>query len=76
MVQGAQVFFDGTPAPLIYASSSQLGAVVPYSVAGNATTSVQVSYMGVLSPPAILPVVPSTPGIFTQSARAPVPARF
>jgi uncharacterized protein (TIGR03437 family) len=69
MVQGAQLFFDGAPAPLVYASSGQLGAVVPYSVAGNATTSVQASYLGVLSPPAILPVVPSTPGIFTQSAQ-------
>ena len=69
IVQGAQLFFDGDPAPLVYASSGQLGAVVPYSVAGNPTTSVQVSYLGVLSTPAILPVVPSTPGIFTQSAQ-------
>jgi uncharacterized protein (TIGR03437 family) len=69
IVQGAQLFFDGAPAPLVYASSGQLGAIVPYSVAGNPTTSVQVSYLGVLSAPAILPVVPSTPGIFTQSAQ-------
>lgn len=69
VVQGAQLFFDGNPAPLVYASSRQLGAVVPYSVAGNPTTSVQVSYLGVLSPSAILPVVPSMPGIFTQSAQ-------
>jgi uncharacterized protein (TIGR03437 family) len=69
MLQGAQVFFDGAPAPLLYAFSGQMGAVVPYSVAGNASTSVQVSYQEVLSPPAIVPVVAAVPAIFTQSAQ-------
>jgi xyloglucan-specific exo-beta-1,4-glucanase len=68
MLQGAQLFFDGEPAPLIYASWGQAGAVVPYSVAGNSTTSVQASYLGALSLPVVLPVVPTVPGIFTLSA--------
>jgi hypothetical protein len=67
MLQGTQLFFDGSPAPLVYASSGQLGAVVPYSVGGNSTTSVQVSYLGALSPPVIVPVVPAVPAIFTLS---------
>jgi uncharacterized protein (TIGR03437 family) len=64
---GTQLFFDGSPAPLVYASAGQLGAVVPYSVAGNTTTSVQVSYLGALSPPVVVPVVPAVPAIFTLS---------
>jgi uncharacterized protein (TIGR03437 family) len=67
VLQGAQLFFDGAPAPLVYAWSGQAGAVVPYSVAGNSTTSVQASYLGVLSRPVVVPVVPAMPGIFTLS---------
>jgi uncharacterized protein (TIGR03437 family) len=67
ILQGTQLFFDGSPAPLVYASAGQLGAVTPYSVAGNSTTSVQVSYLGVLSLPMIVPVVPAAPAIFTLS---------
>jgi uncharacterized protein (TIGR03437 family) len=66
---GTQLFFDGFPAPLIYASAGQLGAVVPYSVSGNSTTSVQVSYLGALSQPVIVPVVSSVPAVFTQSGQ-------
>jgi uncharacterized protein (TIGR03437 family) len=68
-VRGAQVFFDGDPAPLLYSSSGETGALVPYAVAGNSTTSVQTSYLGALSQPVDVPVVPSAPGIFTQSGQ-------
>ena len=68
MLLGAQFFFDGQPAPLFFASSGQVAAVVPYSVAGNAATSLQASYSGVLSLPVVVPVVPAVPGIFTLSA--------
>jgi uncharacterized protein (TIGR03437 family) len=67
IAQGAQMFFDGSPAPLIYAASGTVSAVVPYSVAGNSSTSVQASYMGVLSLPTAFPVTPAVPGIFTIS---------
>ena len=36
-----QVTFDGTPAPLLYGSSGQINAVVPFEVAGQ--TSVQMT---------------------------------
>src|SRR6202011_2741511 len=41
---GARVFFDGTPAPLIYAVTGQVSAVVPYEVAGKQQTLVQYEY--------------------------------
>ncbi len=69
LLQGAQLFFDGEPAPLIFAAAGQLGAIIPYAAAGNASTSVQASYLGVLSLPAIFPVAPSMPGIFTLSSQ-------
>jgi uncharacterized protein (TIGR03437 family) len=52
---GVQVFFDGVPAPLLYASAEQVNAVVPYAVAGQSVTVLQLEYLGVLSSPITLP---------------------
>jgi uncharacterized protein (TIGR03437 family) len=39
---GTQVLFDNVAAPLIYASATQINAIVPYEIAGRAVTSVSV----------------------------------
>ena len=39
---GTQVLFDGVPAPILYTSSGQVAAVVPYEVDGKPGTQVQV----------------------------------
>jgi uncharacterized protein (TIGR03437 family) len=62
-----QVFFDGVPAPLLYASAGQVNVVVPYSVAGKFTTELQVEYLGVLSNSATLPVAATAPGVFSMA---------
>jgi uncharacterized protein (TIGR03437 family) len=64
-LEGVQVFFDGVPAPLLYASSQQVNVVVPYSVAGKSTTVLQLEYLGVSTSPVTLPVAATTPGIFS-----------
>lgn len=64
-LEGVQVFFDGVPAPLLYASSGQVNAVAPYAVAGQATTELQLEYLGVLSNSITLPVAATAPGIFS-----------
>lgn len=43
---GAQVLFDGVPAPLLYVSASQVNAVVPYEVFGRNNTTVQIMAAG------------------------------
>ena len=40
---GTQVLINGVAAPLLYASDSQINAVVPFEVAGQAKASVQVN---------------------------------
>ncbi len=65
---GVRVTFDGVPAPLLYVSSRQVNAVVPYSVAGQAMTQLQVEYLGALSTPLTLPVAATAPGIFSLAA--------
>jgi uncharacterized protein (TIGR03437 family) len=64
-VSGTQVTFDGVPAPIIYTKSTQVSVMVPYEIAGKATTSVVVSYNGVNSTPMALRVVSTAPGIYT-----------
>jgi len=64
-IGGTQVFFDGFPAPMIYASSGQTSAIAPYGLAGLTTTTMQVALDGALSSPVALPVVSAVPAIFT-----------
>ena len=60
-----QVFFDGIPAPVLYAASGQITAVVPFGVAGRASTQLVVSNAGQMSAPLTLGVASSAPAIFT-----------
>jgi uncharacterized protein (TIGR03437 family) len=67
---GAQVFFDGVAAPLLYVQNSQVNLVVPYSVSGKDTTVVQTAYNGAKSSPVTVPVADAVPGIFTAGSGA------
>lgn len=66
-IAGTRVLFDGQPAALLAASASEVVAVVPYSAAGNATTQVQVDYLGDMSAPVSVPVASTSPAVFTVS---------
>ena len=67
-VGGTQVLFDGAPAPVIYASSTQVSAIVPYATAGKPTTQVQVQYQGTASNTVPVAIQAASPGIFTLDA--------
>ena len=60
-----QVLFDGIPSPLLYAGTGQVGAVVPYALAGRSSTQLVVMNAGLASDPLMLPVSSSAPAIFT-----------
>jgi uncharacterized protein (TIGR03437 family) len=62
---GTRIYFDGIAAPLVYTSAKQVGAIVPYEVAGKASTQMQVEYLGAFSDPVNVPVAEAVPGIFT-----------
>jgi uncharacterized protein (TIGR03437 family) len=57
-----RVFFDNIQAPLIYASATQVSAIVPYGV--GASTNVRVEYQLRSSAAVAVPVAASAPGIF------------
>jgi len=65
---GTQLIFDGFPAPIIYSSAGQVSAIVPYGIAGNATTSVFAEYLNARSSAVTIPVAASTPGIFVLNS--------
>ena len=67
-VGATQVLFDGLPAPVLYASSGQVNAIVPYEVAGKPSTSIQVAYQGTLSNAIVMQLAGAVPGIFTANA--------
>jgi uncharacterized protein (TIGR03437 family) len=64
-LNGAQVLFDGTPAPMIYGSAYVANVIVPYEVANQSTTTITLQYGGVTSAGWAVPVTGSAPGIFT-----------
>jgi uncharacterized protein (TIGR03437 family) len=67
-LNGAQVLFDGNPAPMVYGSAYQSNVIVPYEVANQTTTTIALQFGGVTSGGWALPVVPAAPGIFTIGA--------
>ncbi len=61
---GTSVSFNGTPAPVIYTSATQVAAIVPYEASGGAA-QVIVTYHGQSSPPFAVPLAASAPTLFT-----------
>jgi uncharacterized protein (TIGR03437 family) len=64
-IAGTQVTFNGTPAPLLYASAYVIAAIVPFEVAAANQTDIQVSYDGSPSLIRTLAVAAGAPGVFT-----------
>ena len=63
---GTRVWFDSTPAPMVYSYKDYVSAIVPYAVAGQGSTNVEVEYLGAFSSTVSLPVAPTAPAIFTE----------
>jgi len=61
---GAEVRFDGVPAPVFYAQASQVNVQVPYTVAGNSATHVEAFYQGQSMGTADLAVNAAMPALF------------
>ena len=62
---GVRVLFDGIAAPVLYASSTQINAAVPYQLFGRAFTQMTVEYNGVSSTALAPRIADTAPGIFT-----------
>jgi uncharacterized protein (TIGR03437 family) len=67
-LSGVQVTFDGIPGTPTYVSAAQINVIVPYEIAGRATTTVVVSYQSQQSAGISQQVANQAPGIYTFSA--------
>jgi uncharacterized protein (TIGR03437 family) len=67
-IGGVQVLFSGVPAPMIYASSTQVSAVAPYEIASFANPSVRIQYLGETSNADQVTLATTAPGLFTQNS--------
>jgi uncharacterized protein (TIGR03437 family) len=61
---GTKVMFNGVAASILYASATQVAAIVPSSITGS-TAQVIVSYQGEVANSVNVPVAPSSPSLFT-----------
>jgi uncharacterized protein (TIGR03437 family) len=68
MIGGVQVLFNGIAAPMIYASSTQVSAVVPYEMATVPNPSVSINFGGQTSNTDQLSLATAAPGLFAQNA--------
>ena len=63
-VAGTSVYINGSPVPVLYSSSTQVGAIVPFGISGSAA-EVYVTYNGQTSVPAGVSVAASSPALFS-----------
>jgi len=59
-----RVLFDGVPGPMVYASPTQVNAIVPFGVSGD-STQIAVEYQGQAAVAASVAVAPASPAIFS-----------
>jgi uncharacterized protein (TIGR03437 family) len=85
---GTRVFVNGTAAPVVYTSASQICAIVPYDVSdapvipypggsgppGARSVAVIVEYQGQRSSPYVPTLAASSPGVFTLASNGRGPA--
>jgi uncharacterized protein (TIGR03437 family) len=67
LATAATLRFDGIAAPLIYASGTQIGAIVPYGI-NPSQTAVAVTSAAGTSLPFSMPVASTVPGLFTADS--------
>ncbi len=65
VLAATQVFFNDESAPLLFTSSGQISAIVPYTISDSTVVKVRVEYGSTPSNTVNMPVSPSAPALFT-----------
>jgi uncharacterized protein (TIGR03437 family) len=63
-VGGTAVYVGGTAAPILYASATQVSAIVPFGLSGS-TASIYITSQGIATTPVSVPVATAAPALFT-----------
>src|SRR5262249_24512895 len=64
---GTEVYINSLAAPVLYASDTQVNAIIPFEVQGSGQAIVQTGIQGILSPGVTLPLAAAVPGVFTMN---------
>lgn len=64
---GTTVYFDATPAPVIFTSARQVAVIAPYNLAGKPSVTITVDYRGVTSEAVRRTVAAAVPALFTAN---------
>jgi uncharacterized protein (TIGR03437 family) len=67
MAGGTVVTFDGIPAPIIYAYSTQVSVIAPYAISGSSTVQVKVTSQNGVSPAFSVSVADTAPSFFSAN---------
>ncbi len=67
-IGGVQVLIQGYACPMVYASATQVSAVVPYEVKQLTNASILIKYLGASSNGVPVNVATTAPGIFTANS--------
>ena len=67
-IGGVQVLINGFACPMVYASASQVSAVVPYELKRFVSATVQVKFLGQSSNGVLVNVATTVPGVFTANS--------
>ena len=67
-IGGVQVTVNGYNCPMIYASASQVSAVVPYEIKQFVSATVLVKFLGQSSNGVVMNVATTVPGVFTLNS--------
>jgi uncharacterized protein (TIGR03437 family) len=65
---GTRVLFGTVAAPLLYTSTGQVNAVVPYEIAGMSQVVMEVQYQGAATAGTTFQIAGAAPGIFTSNS--------
>jgi len=71
---GTSVIVDDAPAPLLYASSNQVNAVIPFTVSGKSSVQMRITRQEQTIAELEIPVSASSPAVFTLDSSGAGPA--
>jgi uncharacterized protein (TIGR03437 family) len=66
-VGGSTLYVNGAPAPILYASATQLSAIVPFGLTAG-TAEIYATYQGLATTPVSVPVAGAAPALFTADS--------
>jgi uncharacterized protein (TIGR03437 family) len=62
------VLANGARAPVLYAETGQINAVMPFELAGQSSANIVINYQNRQVAQIVMPVAPAVPGIFSMGA--------